>query len=154
MRGKLLLALADGYSWPCVRFRRHPRIFLGASVGVGRRAVEGDEMMKDSNLYQCIEGRKGEYLVQGVLYYLLETDIAFRKIFLSFMNWTGDLKSIESERPMPPIRPDLSFYFGTEKRTLELKLWAYLTPNQEKNNQIIDRFLVPKSRQAEMKTKY
>ena len=96
-----------------------------------------------------VDSRGGERLVQGVLFFLLESDTQFRQAFCDWVGWK--LPSyVREEFSEGQHRHDLAFFYeDNSKKTIELKLGAGWTDSQANAPDHINLVIVPSSRLPE-----
>ncbi len=102
--------------------------------------------MKKS-IWQCIENRKQERLIQGLLLYLLNNDNSFNESFARWLNLESSILAVKEEIAEEQRRHDLVLYLKDQRIiNIELKLWAEFTNNQINTPLSIDFAIVPKVR--------
>lgn len=102
------------------------------------------------SLFECLNSRKSERFVQGLLRFLLVTDEHFRCAFCKWAGWTGDCSGIREEVCCDANRYDLVFDFDEGALNVELKLHAGFTSAQVTNASTIHLVIVPACRAKEV----
>jgi hypothetical protein len=106
---------------------------------------------KNVSFLRCVENRKQERLVQGILLFLLKTEDTFKQAFCNWVGWSlFDWIEEESSDAENGRRHDFALHYSDgSKKTIELKLEASLTTNQEISSD--DLLIAPSAKLPEIK---